>query len=367
VAVRVPNDQVLQALLRHRSVIALIPNRPVAADQSAAAKGGNGNPGGGAQTQVVPAGVARVGVPSSDSNGFGVGVAILDTGIDLVHKDLEVASSGFSAFGGSCRDDNGHGTHVAGIVAARNNNIDVMGVAPSAQLYCVKVLDGSGSGSDATIMAGLDWVLDNHDVVAPAMRVVNMSLGRPGTVDDNPLLRDLVAALDAAGISVVVSAGNDPAADVSQKIPAAYPQAIAVASTTAVSGSNQCRFLAGPIAADTASFFTTDGSGVLVSAPGAEREDVSRGCLIQSIGILSTKLGGGTTRLSGTSMAAPHVAGIAARHYQQNPFYTTQDVRGWIVADAARPLIAPLDSPSSSYTYDGVREGVAQAPGWLDP
>jgi subtilisin len=363
-SVRVPNDQVLRALQRHPDVVSVVPNRPVFASQSAQGKTASNKPGGGGTPppQVMPAGVARVGAPRIGSNGAGVGVAVLDTGIDLNHPDLAGTIDAFSAFGSSCMDDEGHGTHVAGIIAARDNTRDVIGVAPAAQLYCVKVLDSTGSGSDDDVMAGLDWVLSNHSVVTPAIRVINMSLGRPGSVDDNPAMRDLVAALDAAGVSVVVAAGNDAAVDVSTQIPAAYPQVAAVASTTATGGSNQCRFLSAGIAADTASYFTTDGVHVLISAPGEEREDVSRPCLIQSTGILSTKLGGGTTRMSGTSMASPHVAGVAARYYQQNPAYSPSDVRGWIVTDAARPGVAPLNSPGSGYTFDGVREGIAQAP-----
>ena len=360
-SVSVPNDRALRALQGHRDVVAVIPNRAVFANQSVQAKGKPGGGGGGA-IQVVPAGVARVGVPRAGSDGSGIGVAVLDTGIDLAHPDLAGTIDAFSAFGGSCADDQGHGTHVAGIIAAHDNTSDVVGVAPAAQLYCVKVLDSTGSGSDEAVMAGLDWVLVNHALVTPAIRVINMSLGRPGTVDDNPAMRDLVAALDAAGVSIVAAAGNDPAADVSGQIPAAYPQIAAVASTTAVGGSNQCRFLSAPIAADTASYFTTDGVKVLISAPGDEREDVSRACLLQATGILSLKLGGGTTRMSGTSMASPHVAGVAARFYQQNPAFSPSDVRGWIVTGASRPGVAPLNSPSSAYTFDGVREGVAQAP-----
>ena len=192
--------------------------------------------------------------------------------------------------------------------------------------------------------------------------MANMSLGREGSADDNPAMRDLVAALEAAGVLVVVAAGNDPSLDVSQQVPSAYATVAPAASTTALAGSNACRFLASPIAADTASYFTSDGIGVTVSAPGEERENVSRGCMIQSVGILSTKLGGGTTRLSGTSMAAPHVAGIAARHYQINPAFLPAQVRGFIAADADRQGTAPLDSPTGGYTFDGVREGVAQAP-----
>ena len=363
-AVRVPNDQALLALQRNPAVVSIVPNRRVFAVQGPSAKAKPGGGAGGAQsTQVTPAGVQRVGAPTSAfADGAGVGVAILDTGVDLTHPDLAGTVNAFSAFGSSCQDDEGHGTHVAGIVGARNNSIDVVGVAPAATLYCVKVLDQTGSGSDATVMAGLDWVLSAHSAVTPPIRVINMSLGRPGTVDDNPALRDLIATLDAAGVSVVVAAGNDGASEVTEQIPAAYPQVISVASTTALGGSNQCRFLANPIAPDTASYFTTDGPSVTVSAPGEEKEDVSRSCLIKSVGILSTSLGGGTIRMSGTSMAAPHVAGIAARHFQQHPAYTPLDVRFRIEVDAVRQGVAPLDSAGSGYTFDGVREGVAKAP-----
>jgi subtilisin len=363
--VRVPNGQALAALRRNPAVLSIVPNRPVFASQRSGANakpGGAGGGGGTPSSQVTPAGVQRVGVPVAGSDGAGVGVAILDTGVDLTHPDLAGTVDAFSAFGSSCQDNEGHGTHVAGIVGARNNGIGVVGVAPAATLYCLKVLDQTGSGSDATVMAGLDWVLNAHAVVNPPIRVINMSLGRPGTVDDNPAMRDLIAALDAAGVSVVVAAGNDAESEVTEQIPAAYPQVISVASTTALGGSNQCRWLAGPIASDSASYFTTDGPSVTVSAPGEEREDVSKSCVIKSTGILSTSLGGGTIRMSGTSMAAPHVAGIAARHYQQYSGSTAQDVRFDIEQSAVRQGVAPFDSAAVGYTFDGVREGVAIAP-----
>jgi subtilisin family serine protease len=288
---------------------------------------------------------------------------VLDTGVDLAHADLEGTADAFNAFGPApCQDDHGHGTHVSGTIAARDNANDVLGVAPNARIYCVKVLDRAGSGSDATVMAGLEWVLNNFSAVVPNIRVVNMSLGREGTVGDNPELHALIADLNAAGISIVVSAGNDPAREVSEQIPAGYAEVISVASTTAAAGSNQCRFLPSPIAADTASHFTTDGSGVTVSAPGEDQEDVSKACYIKSIGILSTRLGGGTTRMSGTSMAAPHVSGIVARYYQAG--FTASDIRQFFQGPptAVRVGQAPLASPTGSYTFDGVYEGIAQAP-----
>ena len=354
-AVRVPNANALAALQNNPSVLAIIPDRPVVAFQN-----GKGKPGsGGGSPQVIPAGVVRVGMPTVTSDGRGIGVAVLDTGVDLAHPDLAGAVDAFNAFGGpSCQDDQGHGTHVSGIIAAHDNGADVIGVAPNATIYCVKVLDSAGSGSDATVMAGLDWVLDHHNSSDPNIKVVNMSLGRPGAVGDNPDLHHLIADLELAGITVVVAAGNDPSMEVSQQIPAGYSEVIAVASTTAQAGSNQCRFLASPIAADTASYFTTDDA--TVSAPGEDKEDVNRGCFISSVGILSTRLGGGTTRMSGTSMASPHVAGIVARYYQAG--FTAIDIRQFLQSDADRVGIAPLNSPTSSYTFDGYREGIAQAP-----
>jgi subtilisin len=341
-----------------------------------------------------------VGVPTAGSDGSGIGVAIIDTGIDFNHPDLQGAlnDSSFSAFGGSCQDDNQHGTHVAGIVGARDNTIDVVGVAPNATLYCVKVLNAAGSGSDSDVMAGLDWVavtdglIDQDGACAnqPAnlpIRVVNMSLGRQGTLIDNSALRASIQCLHNHGVAVVVAAGNDSSKEVRQMIPAGYPEVLAVASATAITGSNAgCRFFSGTIPADTASYFTTDGAfddplgsgiGVTISAPGADKEDVSKSCFIKSVGILSLKLGGGTTRLSGTSMASPHVAGIVARMIQTGnydppvgqagPFgYLVEDVRTDIRLNADRnesdPDPAPLHSPASGYTFDGEQEGIAQAP-----
>ena len=366
-AVRVPNANALAALRNDPSVLSVIPDRPVFMHQRADAKGGNGKkPGGGGSAQVVPPGVARVGVAYDGSNGAGVGVAIVDTGIDFAHPDLAVAPDWFSAFGGSCQDDEGHGTHVAGTVAALDNAIDVVGVAPGATLYCVKVLDGSGSGSDATVLAGLDWVETNR--AAKNIRVVNMSLGRPVAPNDDHPLRSIIQTLHTAGVAVVVSAGNDPGVEVTSQVPATYPEVFAIASTTAVDGTNRCRFLQYPILADTASYFTTDGAfnpgtgiGVTASAPGDEREDVSRGCMISSVGVLSTALGGGTTRKSGTSMSAPHVAGIVARMFERGES-DVEMIRGLLRGGSDLPGVAPRHSPSTAYSFDGEHEGVAQAP-----
>jgi subtilisin len=289
-----------------------------------------------------------------------VGVAVVDTGVDLSHADLGNVRNAFTAFGTSAQDNNGHGTHVAGIIAALNNTIDVVGVAPDAAIYAVKVLDASGSGSDAAVTAGLDWVYANATSVHPAIRVVNMSLGRAGTIDDNSLMRTAITKLRDSGITVVVAAGNDATLEITQQVPAAYPEVLAVSSTTAKDGTNQYRFFNGVIKADTASYFTSDGAGVTISAPGEDQTNVTKAGFLQSVGILSTKLGGGTTRMSGTSMAAPHVAGVAALIYQKSPTIAPEIVRN-LIRGSASNTSAPLDSPTSNYSFDGTREGVLDA------
>ncbi len=350
-AVVVPRADVLRALQADPGVQRIIPDRRIEVVKKPAHAGGEDTT---SSNQQVSAGVARLGALTTGFTGAGVGVAIADTGVDDFHPDLNLQPNCFTAYS-SCADGHGHGTHVAGIVAALNNDQGVVGVAPDAALHAVKVLSDSGSGSDATIMAGLDWVLQQGG----SIRVVNMSLGRPGTVNDNPALHQLVQQLAAQHVIVVVAAGNDARSEVWQQIPAAYPEVVSVASTTAEAGSSRCRYAAG-IAADTASYFTTDGSGISISAPGARRENISRGCFIQSEGILSLAPGGGLARMSGTSMAAPHVAGAVAQYLQRNPGWGVNEVKQQLAADADQVGVLPKDSPTSSYSFDGVREGVLQ-------
>lgn len=364
----------LRALQNDPLVTAIIPNREVQAigKPGDTGKGNKGSEPAPAE-QIVPEGVKRIGAApgSSTYTGAGVGVAIVDTGLDRSHSDLKIAGPEFYAYGTSAQDENGHGTHVGGTVAALNNNLDVVGVAPDATLYAVKVLNSAGSGSDLTIIAGLEWVLANAAQPAP-IRVVNMSLGRPGSLDDNSALRTAVQNLYNAGISIIVAAGNDCSLEVSQQVPATYPEVIAVASTTAVKGSSQYRWYTTGIAADSASYFTSDGAfnpvtkiGVTCSAPGEDKEDINKAGFIQSVGILSTRLGGGTTRMSGTSMASPHVAGVAALLAQKYGItLSPEQVRSKLVTGATNPS-APVDSLVGCYTFDGDREGVVSAPGAL--
>jgi len=349
-------------------VEAIIPDRVVTINKKPSGGGG----GGGTTSQTIPEGVKRIGAApgATGFTGAGIGVAIVDTGIDLGHADLGTPFDAFSAFGGSAQDDHGHGTHVAGIVAALDNSQDVVGVAPGAQLYAVKVLDAQGSGSDSDIIAGLDWIAANANSVDPPIRVANLSLGRPGTLDDDPALHTAFANVVVSGVTVVVAAGNDCSTEVSQQVPATYPEVIAVASTTAKDGATAYKNIQAP--ADTASYFTTDGAfdsktgiGVTISAPGEDQENVLRGYRLSSVGILSLKLGGGTTRMAGTSMAAPHVTGVVALLEQKaNGALSSEDVRDTLVGGAQNPK-APLDGITTCYTFDGDREGVLSARGAL--
>jgi len=346
---------------------------------------GGGGGGGGESTQVVPSGVQRIGADpwaNLSHDGTGVGVAILDTGIDFNHADLNVAADCFTAFGTApqdCQDEHGHGTHVAGIVAAQDNTIDVVGVAPGATVYAVKVLTVSplgAGGTDATVIAGLEWVALDPDEVSPPIRVVNMSLGRPASEDpdDDAALNAAVAAVHNLGISLAVAAGNSASKEVKDFVPAGFAEVMAVASTTAQDGKKgkgPCRNV--QVLADTASFFTTDGKfdtetniGVTISAPGAKQEDLKGCALLETVGILSLNLGGGTTRKSGTSMSAPHVAGVLALMWDKadgtpNGTLDPEDARTTIRSSADRIGVAPLDSLSGSYTDDLEQEGILNA------
>ena len=330
--------------------------------------------------EVLPAGVARIGaIPGVIAQtGRGIGVAVVDTGVDFKHPDLVLGAKSFKAIISRNKlqlsegttvgqDDNGHGTHVGGIIAARHDGYDVIGVAPEATLYAVKVLDSAGSGYDSTVIAGLDWVAKNAATVVPPIKVVNMSLGRPGTLGDNSSYRNAVKKLRDLGITVVVSAGNDQSKEVSAVVPATYPEVIAVASTSAKDGTDDIGWFIG---SDTASYFTTDGAfnsttgiGVTISAPGEDQENIVSG-YIQTVGILSTRLGGGTTRMSGTSMSSPHTTGVVALLYQQaGGAISPETVRSKIMTTASKIGSAPFNSPTASYSFDGVREGVLDAMG----
>ena len=225
--------------------------------------------------QVLPWGINMVDAELSwgISTGDGVKIGVIDTGIDLNHPDLAanvVGGKSFVSRSKGYKDDNGHGTHVAGTIAALNNNIGVVGVAPEAWLYGVKVLDRKGSGWMSDVIAGIDWSAAN------GMQVITMSLGGGGS-------SSLQAAVDNAynqGIVIVAAAGNNAGA---VGYPAAYESVIAV---TATDSSNHL------------AYFSSRGPEAELAAPG--------------VSIYSTYKGGVYSTLSGTSMATPHVTGTVA-------------------------------------------------------
>ena len=370
IAIEAP-PQALQGLARNPNVIEIVPDQAVFASQAAVDStgsfaGGSSGSGGGTG-QVTPSGITRVGTPNTGSDGFGVGVAIMDSGIDFVNTDLAPASQTFSAFGGTCQDDNGHGTAVAGLVAALNNTTGIVGVAPKSTLYCVKVLDSAAVGSDSNIIAGLDWINKNWNLVTPNIRVVNMSLGRAGTISDNSSYRTAIQALYNKGIVVVTAAGNDATVTVTQRVPMAYPEVLNVASTTALKGTTACKSQAA-IVADSASYFTTDGKfdliskiGITISAPGEDSENINSACGVTSVGMLTTNRGSGTVRASGTSVSAPLVSGVVARLMQKGNS-GVENIRSILRSTASQLGTAPIDSRLSGYTFDGEREGIAKAP-----
>lgn len=258
-----------------------------------------------AYAQTVPWGITRVKAPEVHSAGYqglGIKVAVLDTGILTSHQDLQVAG-GYNAIGGtSYTDDNGHGTHVAGTIAALNNTIGVIGAAPKAQLYAVKVLDRNGSGSYSGIIAGIEWAIANK------MNVINMSLG--GSQGSTALEQACNAAYNA-GILVVAAAGNEgTAAGTTECIgyPARYASVIAVGSITS---------------SNVRSSFSSTGSTLELMAPGSD--------------IYSTTYNGSYGTMSGTSMACPHVAGVAALVWSAKPTLTNVQLRSALRATADNP------------------------------
>jgi subtilisin len=315
-------QQALQGILKNPNVISITPVREVQAFG-----------------QQVPTGINRIGGPISAS--VDVGIAIIDTGIKEGHADLNVVAradcSSRKKKDKKCVDDSGddgygHGTHVAGIAAAIDNDIDVIGVAPGAPLYSVKVLDDYGNGTTETVIKGLDWVAARTDLIS----VANMSIGgaciengQMVECDDAPCAstRDAehkaICNLVQGGVTVIAAAGNS-AMPASYLAPAAYDEVITVsafADFDGMPGGNGLGTYAFQdcVESEDDSFacFSNYGADVDLMAPG--------------VGILSTTPTG-LAHWSGTSMAAPHVTGAAALYLADNPGATPTQVRDALIA-----------------------------------
>jgi subtilisin family serine protease len=240
------------------------------------------------------------------SSGVGVHAYVIDTGMDVTHPEFAGrVGNGFSATGGGFLDDNGHGTHVAGTVGGSE-----FGVAKDVVLHPVKVLR-NGTGTDADVIAGVDWVTQQvQEHGWPA--VANMSLGgAPAPALDLAVCRSI-----QAGVSYSVAAGNE-SADACGSSPARVSQAIGTGASDR---------------SDARASFSNTGRCVDLFAPGRD--------------ITSARNGGGSTTLSGTSMAAPHVAGVAALCLQRNPGSTPAQVERCVVDHATRGHLSGIGEGS---------------------
>jgi subtilisin len=303
------NDRQVAELRADPDVALVSPDRPVHASASVPLATGDSVPPG---VRRLDAGTATTAREASSAN-----VAVIDSGIDLAHPGLNAIDGKNCVASGPAQDDEGHGTHVAGTIGARNDGAGVVGVAPGTKLFAVKALDALGDGAWSQIICAIDWVTATRSDADPAndIAVANMSLGGPGTpvgtcaTTTDPMHRAICAST-AAGVTYVVAAGNDgwdfdyaPAPDV----PAAYPEVLTVTAMGDTDGRGGATGTApncttGEADDRYASFSnfpaTTAGLGHAIAGPG--------------VCIASTALGGGYTTMSGTSMATPHLAGVAA-------------------------------------------------------
>lgn len=276
--------------------------------------------------QTIPTGVDRIeadlGLPNP--GGVDADIAIIDSGLDLDHPDLNVVISTDCAGFGGCvdgggDDGHGHGTHVGGIAAAKDNDIGVVGVAPGARLWGVRVLDNNGSGWTSWIIAGIDWVTEHADEID----VANMSLGGQGF---SGAMREAIQRSVAAGIVYVVAAGND-GRDVfgldgqfgtsDDFVPAAYPE---VAAISAFGDSDGTYGGSGPDTSrgsdDSFAPFSNYSRSALASNP-VDSPGAAIDLMLPGVDIYSTYRNGDYRTFSGTSMASPHAAGLAALYIAQ--------------------------------------------------
>ena len=253
------------------------------------------------------------------TTGTGVTVAVVDSGVAATHPDLAgrvvtgeefLGNTGVGVAGGTS-DPNGHGTHVAGIVAATaNNGIGVAGAAPGARILPVRVLDASGSGWDSDVARGIDWAADH------CSRVVNLSLGGPSS---SMVIDAAVAYARSKGAVVVAAAGNTGAAGNTTVSPGASPGVIAVAAVDS---------------ALARASFSTSGSYVAIAAPG--------------VSVLSTYPPSAYVLMSGTSMATPFVSAAAALVLAAHPSCTPDGVAARL-EQSAQPLGAPIPNNALGY------------------
>lgn len=238
-------------------------------------------------------------------------VAVIDSGIDLANTAELDAASGVNCVkpGTAAQDDNGHGTNVAGIIAARNTGKGVVGVAPGTRVYAVKVLNNRAVGTLSQFLCGINWVAANASTLN--IRTANMSIGGVGLSDgacgtvSGDSEHKAICAATAAGVTFVVSAGNT-GTDFSRTVPAAYPE---VLTATAITDTDGLPGALGP--ASCAKKELDDRTGTY-SSYAVKAADAAHAIAAPGTCITSAGLGGKASTFTGTSQAAPHVAGAVA-------------------------------------------------------
>jgi subtilisin len=303
-AIKIPNEKVLEQL-KNNPLVAYIGNdRKISAFIDTHA-----------ENQVIPESVDRVEDGASlnniNSNFVDADIAILDTGIDLDHADLNVFHErSFIPGTINADDDHGHGTHLAGVAAAKDNSFGIVGIAPGARLWAIKVLESSGMGEISTLIKGLDYINQHQNQVDVAV----LSLGcecESGALD--------IAINNSikAGITIVVAAGNE-GKDAGTFTPANNPEVITVSAIADTDGKCGGNGPSTPYGADDMlASFSNYGDVVDISAPGVD--------------IYSTFKSNSYTTLTGTSMAAPHVAGAAALYISLHPEASPNNVKSYLI------------------------------------
>ncbi|PLS17819.1 alkaline serine protease [Bacillus sp. M6-12] len=278
-----------------------------------------------AEAQTVPWSHEKLNLKSkqpSTLSGKGVKIAVIDSGIDFTHPDLKIAGGKCVldtaddpfACSNSYKDDNGHGTHVAGIIGAQNNSIGVVGIAPNAMIYGVKALDYSGLGTTSTILAAMDWCIQNK------MDIINLSLSLP--VEDLAMKAMIDQAYNQ-GILIVAAAGNEghtAESDQTVQYPAKFSNVIGVSATDKYNQVIQNSSIGSEIE------FAAPGNAIVSTTPVNIDND-------------------GYGALTGTSMAAPHVTAMAALYMEKYPSLTNKQIRQKLqqnVLDLGEPSRDPL-------------------------
>jgi subtilisin len=331
--------------------------------------------------QTTPTGVNRIdgelsttakidgidGIDGSDQR-VNANVAVIDTGINNTHPDLNVKGGrNFATFfspSNNYEDGNGHGTHVAGTIAAKDDGNGAVGVAPGARLYGVKVLSNSGTGYQSWIINGIDWVTgrkaefnDGSADRDPGIdfAVANMSLGGTGTDGScaSNAYHKAICNSVAAGVTYTVAAGNSNA-DFQNSVPATYSEVLTV---TAVSDSDGAP--GGQGAAPSCRTGEKDDYAATFSNYATLASDQDHTIAAPGVCISSTWKNGGYNTISGTSMASPHIAGAAALYKAKNPTAKPVDVMNALRGDASGDASPSAWAQSHGFTGDPLHSPIA--------